>query len=249
MLNAMGSVQLAANRIEAVADDPAALDMSDRAEMFDLFARHYRDVSRGAFVADLAAKHRVIRLYSGADLIGFTTLAFNMMTFEARPIAVVFSGDTIIEPAYWGEQTLARVWLGEIGRLAARQAGREVYWFLIVKGHRTYRYLPTFALEYVPSGQGEDRRDLLALRNAIAADRFGDAFDAATGIIRFAEPRGRLDPAIADPLPRELASAHVQFFLQANPGFRDGDELACLCALSPDNMRPRARRWFADGCD
>lgn len=244
----MGSIQLTANRIEAEADVPATLDEHQRAQMYDLFARHYRDVSREGFEADLAAKDTAIRLFAGDALIGFTTLAFSTLTFEGRAIAVVFSGDTIVDPAYWGEQTLARVWLGAIGRFAALQQGREVYWFLIVKGHRTYRYLPTFAHEYVPAADRTDRRDLIALRNAIAADRIGDAFDPATGVIRFAEPRGRLDPAIAEPLPRERANPHVRFFLAANPGFREGDELACLCALAPENMRPRARRWFADGC-
>lgn len=245
--HAMGSLQLTANRIEAVADIPATLDERQRAQMFDLFARHYRDVSREGFEADLAAKNTTIRLFAGDDLIGFTTLAFSTLAFEGREIAVVFSGDTIVDPAYWGEQTLARVWLGAIGRFAARQQGREVYWFLIVKGHRTYRYLPTFARAYVPHATGADRTDLIALRNAIAAAQFGAAFDPASGIVRFAEPCGRLDPAIAEPLPRELGNPHVRFFLAANPGFREGDELACLCALAPENMRPRARRWFTDG--
>jgi hypothetical protein len=243
----MASQQLTANRIEAVADAPATLDERQCAQMFDLFARHYRDVSREGFEADLAAKDQAIRLFAGRALIGFTTLAFSTLTFERRAIAVVFSGDTIVDPAHWGEQTLARVWLGQIGRFAECHHGREVYWFLIVKGHRTYRYLPTFARDYVPRATRDDRPDLIALRNAIAADRFGEAFDPASGVIRFAEPRGRLDPAIAEPLPRELGNPHVRFFLEANPGFRRGDELACLCALTPGNMRPRARRWFADG--
>lgn len=243
----MGSMQLAANRIEAVAVAPPTLDERQRGQMFDLFARHYQDVSRQAFEADLAAKDSAILLRASGALIGFTTLAFSTMTLGERRIAIVFSGDTIVDLAFWGEQVLARVWLGQIGRFAAGHQDHEVYWFLIVKGHRTYRYLPTFAREYVPSADRNDRAELVALRNFIAGERFGDAFDPATGIIRFGEPRGKLDPALAEPLPRELANPHVRYFLTANPGYREGDELACLCALAPDNMRPRARRWFADG--
>jgi hypothetical protein len=234
--------------LEAFTCSPEALDAQLRGQMFALFARHYRDVSVAGFEADLVAKDSAIVLRAAGQVVGFTTLAYS--TFAAarsREVAVVFSGDTIVDPAYWGEQTLARAWLAEIGRFAARNPGREAYWFLIVKGHRTYRYLPTFARDYVPRAAGADRPDLIALRNAIAADRFGAAFDPASGVIRFAEPRGRLDPAIAEPLPRELANPHVRFFLEANPGFRRGDELACLCALGPENMRPRAQRWFADG--
>lgn len=234
-------------RLEAKTASPKALDSLVRGQMFGVFARHYRDVSQGNFEADLDAKDSVILLYAGTVLVGFTTLAFGTFTQGSASHEVVFSGDTIVDRAFWGEQTLARAWLGEIGRFAARHRGQAVYWFLIVKGHRTYRYLPTFAREYVPAAQGGERADLVALRNAIAADRFGEAFDPATGVIRFAEPRGRLDPALAEPLPRERGNPHVRFFLDANPGFRNGDELACLCALAPGNMRPRARRWFDDG--
>lgn len=215
--------------------------------MFDLFARHYRDVTRLNFEADLAGKDLVILLHDRGVPVGFTTLSFSTMNLGSRRIAIVFSGDTIIDPAYWGEQVLARVWLERIGQFAARHRDCEVYWFLIVKGHRTYRYLPTFAVDFVPKASGGDGADLVALRNAIAADRFGDCFDPASGIIRFPEPRGRLAEALVEPDLRELANPHVRFFLAANPGFRKGDELACLCSLAPDNMRPRARRWFTDG--
>lgn len=231
----------------AAAVSPADLSDRTRAQMFDLFARHYRDVTRRGFDADLAGKDRVILLRDRDETVGFTTLAFSTMAFGAREIAIVFSGDTIVDPAFWGEQTLAPAWLDQVGRFAAGQGSREVYWFLIVKGHRTYRYLPAFARDYVPRADGENTGSLLVLRNAVAAARFGANFDPVSGIIRFPEPRGRLAEALAEPTPRERANPHVRFFMAANPGFRQGDELACLCALAPDNMRPRARRWFADG--
>lgn len=214
--------------------------------MYVLFARHYRDVTRPVFDADLAGKDVVILLRHDDAIAGFTTAGFSTFSHTGREYALVFSGDTIVDPAFWGEQELARAWLKQIGQFAARAGERPLYWFLIVKGHRTYRYLPTFARAYVPAPGTAYDPELFDLRNAIAADRFGSAFDPLTGIIRFPEPRGRLAPAIAEPLPRELHNPHVRFFLAANPGFRSGDELACLCALDPANMRPRARRWFAD---
>lgn len=243
----VGRTGISSSRLEVVVVSPTDLSDASRAGLFDLFARHYRDVTRQGFEADLANKDVAIILHHAGTPVGFTTLSFSMMALETRVIAVVFSGDTIVDPAFWGEQTLARVWLEQIGRFAASRRDVEVYWFLIVKGHRTYRYLPAFALDYVPQASGADRQELVTTRNAIAAARFGENFDPASGIIRFPSPRGRLAEALADPAPRELANPHVQFFLAANPGFRRGDELACLCALAPENMRPRARRWFAHG--
>lgn len=243
----MDDETLGRGRIMATTIAPHAIDEATRTEMFALLERHYKDVSRDLFEADLSEKDAAILLHNGSAVIGFTTAAYSTFAFGTHDIGIVFSGDTIVDPAFWGEQELARAWLKEIGQAAARSEGRALYWLLIVKGHRTYRYLPAFALDYVPSAGGSDNPELVALRNAVAAERFGSAFDPVTGIIRFAEPRGRLHPDIAEPFARERANPHVRFFLEANPGFRNGDELACLCALSPENMRPRARRWFNDG--
>lgn len=226
---------------------PQQISDGRRGDMFTLFSRHYRDVTKASFASDLDRKHFVLLLQDGDALAGFTTAHESEFVFGDRVVSVIFSGDTIVDPAYWGEQELARAWLEQIGRRTREKPDREFFWFLIVKGHRTYRYLPAFALDFAPSRRGEQDGDLLALRNALAKDRFGEAFDEKTGVIRFDDARGRLDPALAIPSRRELALPDVAFFLEANPGYIEGDELACLCSLARENMRPRARRWFDAG--
>ena len=217
--------------------------------MFALFAQNYRDIDRLNFERDLDAKDRVLLLHDEEKLVGFTTIEVEKLALQGRALTVIFSGDTIVDPAYWGEQDLARAWLGLVGRLSRQSGDGDLYWLLIVKGHRTYRYLPAFALDYVPAPAGSDDPDLLALRDALARHRFAEDYDAGSGIIHFDEARGSLIPQLAEPSQRELALPEVRFFLEANPGFRAGDELACLCSLSPENMRPRARRWFEAGRD
>jgi hypothetical protein len=54
----------------------------------------------------------------------------------------------------------------------------------------------------------------------------------------------RLASPWVEPSAREAARPDVAFFLRANPGYRQGDELVCLCPLSRDNMRPLTRRVF-----
>lgn len=98
------SEQLSAHRLKAFTLAPLALDKPLRAQMFDLFARHHRDVDRPHFDTDLAAKDTVILLRAGNRVAGFTTLAFSTIDVAARRVAVVFSGDTIVDPACCGEQ-------------------------------------------------------------------------------------------------------------------------------------------------
>jgi hypothetical protein len=226
-----------------IADIPA----SARSELFGLFSKHYDDVDLTRFESDFTAKDFALVLEYQGRPVGFTTARLLDFDWHGESIAVLYSGDTIVDRPFWGQQELARTWLAQIGRLARRQPGRRMVWFLIVKGHRTYRYLPVFAREFVPTTEAAGLGELSELRDAIAAGMFGSRFDPVSGTIRFAAPQSRLRAEFAEPTPRELNLPGVGYFLSANPGFRKGDELACLCELSPGNMRTRARRWFDEG--
>lgn len=219
-------------------------------EMFALFSLYYRDVSRDRFTQDLAGKHYVVLLEDAAGrLRGFSTLAVSAGTDHDRPIRVVFSGDTIIDRPFWGSPAFAAAWVRLIGRIHAEAPDLPLFWLLIVKGHRTFRYLPAFAKTFVPHWEPGDRTGLLRLREAIAGEMFGALYDPATGLVRFAEPRGRLATKWSAPSPREAARPDVAFFLQSNPGHAAGDELVCLCELSENNMRPMTLRLFREGRD
>lgn len=240
----MTTTALTARRIPV-----ASIDATTRAAMFALFARYYADVSAERFAADLDAKQFALVVEDGAELAGFTTARVFDFEQGGQTSRIVYSGDTIVAREHWGQQALAQAWLGEMGRIARAADGLPLYWFLIAKGHRTWRYLPAFARTFVPSPHGAAEPALLGLRDALAAAMFGRAFDRVSGVIRFSDPQGRLTAEWAEPSPRERARPDVGFFLRANPGHARGDELACLTSLSCDNMRPLARRWFDRGFD
>jgi hypothetical protein len=131
-----------------------------------------------------------------------------------------------------------------MGQLYRQAPELPLYWFLIVKGHRTYRYLPLIGQTFFPHWQQATDPELQALAGALATARFGAAFDPHSGLIRFEHSHGHLKPEIALPTARELDKPSVAFFLQRNPGYLQGHELVCLCPLRADNMRPFARRIF-----
>ena len=76
---------------------------------------------------------------------------------------------------------------------------------------------------------------------------FGDAYSAADGIVRFAEPQP-LRPELSLIPANRLEDPHVRFFAERNPGHVDGDELVCWTRLSHDNLTDAGlRMWHA--CD
>ena len=224
------------------------LDNETVRAMYALFSRYYENVPAGRFAEDLRSKDRVI-LVGGADgsIVGFSTIAVHELAAGGRPVRVVFSGDTIIDHRHWGSQTFAFAWVREIGRIKAEAPELPLYWLLISKGYRTYRYLNAFALTFTPDWHGDDHPDLDRIRHEIAAQLFGADYDPATGVISFAETRGHLAPRWAALSEQERARPDVRFFLERNPGFARGDELVCLCSLEPDNMKPLTRRLFEQG--
>jgi hypothetical protein len=229
-LNARSS--LAAPQIVEV----AALAPAERSAMYALYERYYAGTSFDLFAADLAEKDSVIVLRDdGGALQGFSTLA------------VLFSGDTVVDERRWGQQALAFMWLRHAGAIKARQPTLPLYWLLISKGHRTFRYLPAFSRTFVPFPGASETTALHELRDFLARDRFGANYDVAAGLVRFAEPRGRLQSEYAEVPPAHRRLPAVQFFLRCNPNYRLGEELVCVCELEPGNLRPIARRAFCAG--
>lgn len=214
----------------------------ERDEMFVLLDGHYNAVTREVFDADLARKSEVILLHDdGGRIRGFTTIAWNPCG-EMEEGDVIFSGDTVIARECWGTQELVKGFCRRAGDLQSR-SGRKLYWFLISKGHRTYRYLPLFAKHFYPHPQRAEPI-LERLAGEIAGKMFGAAWKGDEGVIRFDGSAGHLREELDG--VRE-GNPWVDFFLRKNPGYSRGDELVCLTEMSEENLLRSARAAFLEG--
>lgn len=225
----------------------ADLSESEQREMYALYEHYYAGSSWQLFSGDLSNKSAVLTLRdeSGA-LQGFSTLAVYERHFNDAPVRVIFSGDTIVHEQHWGQQAFAFAWLRLAGQIKSQQPMAPLYWLLISKGHRTYRYLPAFSRAFHPCPNG-DATNLQPLRDFLASDRFGKFYDAHRGVLRFPESRGHLRERYAGVPETHSRLPEVAFFLEKNPGFAKGDELVCICELSAEQLQPIARRAFLAG--
>lgn len=208
----------------------AALTRRDRDAMFALYTAYFETTDRVTFERDLAEKEWVILLCDDDGVIdGFSTL----MRLRAGEATVFFSGDTIVARHRWGTLDLPRLW----ARHVFAHADAHTYWFLISSGWRTYRFLPLFFRDFYPRDSS-----MKPLLDTIAAAKFGDAYDARTGVVRLATPAPLRD-GVSDPDAR-MSNPHVRFFVEANPGHANGDELACLVRVAVDNLTPAGLRMI-----
>src|SRR5439155_11047971 len=118
----------------------------------------------------------------------------------------------------------------------------ELYWFLISKGYKTYRFLPVFFREFFPCHDAPTPAATQAVIDALARSRYPDDYDAGAGIIRAGAWQYRLREGLADVTPERLRDPHVRFFQARNPGHAQGDELCCVAPLTRANFTPAAYR-------
>jgi len=214
-----------------------------RSEMARLYLDSYDGSNESLFLSDLAKKDEALLVYDGARLIGFTTLWVFERQWRGAPIRVVYSGDTVVDRAHWGQQALAFDWISRMGEYKRQRPDVPFYWLLLVKGARTFRYLPLFGKSFHPHW-GEQRGDLKALADALALELFPGDYNPRTGVVEFSRSRGHLKAEIASPSRDELQREEVRFFLERNPGYARGHELVCLCEVETRNMKPLTLKLF-----
>ncbi len=221
----------------------SALDPETRQRMCELYLAHYDGSSAALFHHDLDGKEEALLLLHDAQLVGFTTLRVFEHDWCDQRLRIVYSGDTVVDRAHWGQQALAFAWIRHMGAIKRAHPDQPLYWLLLVKGHRTYRYLPAFAHRFYPHWR-DPAAELKPLVDALATRLFGADYRPASGLIEFASSHGHLKAALARPDPDELERDSVRYFLARNPGYTRGHEMVCLCALEPDNLKPLTRRLF-----
>ncbi len=222
----------------------ADLTPSRRDEMFALMTAAYEHVDRATFAADLDEKDWVLQVVDEETqrLKGFSTQMLLRVEVEGRPVCALFSGDTIVDRDARGQWGLFQVSGWFVRSLIAAYPDEELYWFLISKGYKTYRFLPLFFHEFYPRHDEPTPPQFRRMIDALGDCKFGDAYDRAAGIVRAGPTSGRLRPGVADITADRLTDPHVRFFAECNPRHALGDELCCIAPLSLANFTPAAYR-------
>ena len=220
-----------------------ALSPQQEERLHDLLATFFNGVDRATFIADLHEKSHVILLEDDTRAVrGFSTLLVYRTSVPGVDATIVYSGDTIVDRAWWGSPSLAVSWLAAARSLTKASGTRDVFWLLLTSGFRTYRFLPVFWRDFYPRhDDGEAPSSKRPLADALAVERFGDRYDPERGIVRFGRPQV-LVPELRDVPDGRSHDPHVAFFLERNPGHVNGDELVCVTDIGDHNLTAAGRR-------
>ena len=188
-------------------------------------------VETAAEARQLAEQHpRALFLSADGELHGFSTIQWLESESGGRRCLTLFSGDTVVDHRCWGQKALQRAFVWNVFRMKLTRPRARVFWFLITKGYKTYLLMQrNFPCH--PSRLRAFPPDMKRLLDEVARRKFGDGYDAGAGIVRFEECQGKVKGAFEDLGESERDDPDIAFFLEANPGFREGDELCCLTEI------------------
>jgi hypothetical protein len=209
--------------------------------MLALLRRYFLRVARAHFLQDLEEKDWVILLRDASRIVGFSTIQVISLKVGRTTRRFLFSGDTIVDQAHRQSPALAGSFGHVMLRLMQEHGPANLYWFLITKGFRTYRFLPVFFNKYYPCCHQPTPASFKSLLETIARFKFGPTFDPASGLVRV-PGRDHLRPEFAETPPSRRRDPDVAFFLEQNPGHAQGDELACLAPITRTNLNRYAWR-------
>ncbi|HZN93939.1 MAG TPA: hypothetical protein VFB81_14605 [Myxococcales bacterium] len=206
-----------------------ALPEEARARMLALMQLCYEGVDPDRFRRDLAQKDHVILLLDRVtgELVGFSTILVRQERVGDDVADVLFSGDTVLHPDYWGQKVLDGAFARYLFARKLRHPTRSLRWLLLSGGYKTYLIIINYFPLTSPRRDREPTAREVAFRGEVCRRWFGEQFDALRGVLRFGA-HYRVRSGIA-PIDREAARhPDIAFFAARNPGHVDGEELVCV---------------------
>ncbi len=219
-----------------------AITVTHIKQMYELYSSFYENTSLDIFLNDLSKKSGVILVTRKADdkVVGFSTQTFFDIKVDGKRLRGIFSGDTIIEPAYWGNNALANTFYRRLVIERIKRPFVPFYWFLISKGYKTYLLMTNNFYNYYPKVGGnrpgmDDR--YRRITEAYCDALFPEAFDRENMVLDFGNDYVRLKGDVAGITPElKAANKHIAFFEKVNPGWRQGHEVPCLAACDYESL-------------
>ena len=121
---------------------------TDKLAMFRLMQDVYNGENWDKFLSDMKEKNYALVLYNEkSQIAGFTTI--EIFDFEGN--IIIYSGDTVVEENSRGDIELMRAWWKFSYTVQQNNPDKSVFWLLISKGWRTYKFFPMFLKKIYPT--------------------------------------------------------------------------------------------------
>jgi hypothetical protein len=220
------------------------IDVHAIRQMYAVYSQYYENTAWDIFLHDLSKKSGAFIMRNPAGrVVGFSTVMTTDITVNGAQVRGVFSGDTIIERAYWGSRALQFAFYRFMIAEKARHPFRKIYWFLISKGFKTYLLLANNFFSFYPRPDGEDEH-LADIVDAYCEQLFPAYYDRERRILDFGTDYQPLRGDVAEITDRMCEENEaIRFFQERNPEWRRGTELPCVGVFGWTDMAKYSLRY------
>lgn len=206
------------------------LRIAEIMRMHAIFDTYYDNGPIDTFLHDLMKKDGafVVRRTSDDEVVGFSTLAICHFEHEGKRVQGLFSGDTVIEKAYWGTRTLQSAFARKLLLEALKRPFSKQYWLLISKGYKTYLLLTRNFPVFYPDRQREHPGFQAMVAN-YCEQLYPGRLNHDTMVLDFGDGSNCLKGDVAE-ITDDLRERDpdIAFFEARNPGWQRGHELPCI---------------------
>ncbi|MCP4132211.1 MAG: hypothetical protein GY754_14665 [bacterium] len=210
------------------------LTEQDLEQMYQILGKYYHNAPFNTFKSDFDNKDGaiVIREKSTGNVVGFSTIVNRKMEIDGKKVFTIFSGDTIIEKEYWGDNALQKVFFLNLVKQWFLHPFTPIYWLLISKGYKTYLLLANNFVDYYPHYK-KDYPELEKASEAYCDMLFTGYYDKGRKLLDFGEQYQALKTDVAE-ITEETCQKfpRIAFFREKNPTWDQGTELPCIGVFS-----------------
>lgn len=234
------------SRVVAAYHRIADIDVHDIRQMYAVYSQYYDNTTWDVFLHDLSKKTGafLVRKVSDGRVVGFSTLMICDIAVGRKRVHALFSGDTVIERAFWGSRALQLEFYKFLIAEKIRNPRRPIYWLLISKGYKTYLLLANNFYNFYPRPDQQDH-DLADIVDAYCEQMFPAYYRRDSGILDFGADYQPLRSDVAEINDRmRLENPKIRFFEERNPEWQRGTELPCIGELTWSCLAKFAARYL-----
>lgn len=229
---------VAKQALKAIYKKVSKIDVHDIRQMYGIYCQYYENTTWDIFLRDLSKKTGAFVLYCPKEgrVVGFSTIMTCDIVVQGKAARSVFSGDTVIEKAYWGSRALQVAFYKFMIAEKIRYPRQSIYWLLISKGFKTYLLLANNFHTYYPNPE-HNNEHLAEVVDGYCRQMFSEYYDAKNRILDFGSDYQCLKGDVANITETMRRENHkIDFFEQCNPEWRRGTELPCVGVFDVENM-------------
>lgn len=201
-------------------------------QMFAIYQKSY-NISEKAFRDKMNTIDSYALYFTSENkLVGFTGIRKKAIDIEKDRYKAYYIGQTIILPEYRGKSLIQRTIVRLFINHYLKNPFRKVIVWNDSLSYRPYLVMAKGLKQFYPSPHPIASEKLRAVRNALGTIYYGDTFCPMTGIV--SKKSAVLSPAELAISAEKLADPYVQFYVNQNPKYYEGNGLITLC---PANLR------------